>query len=231
MFCCSLARAAHGRNTTRRRRCGSHQVVLCETRRLSFLDDCRSSSECNFEVLASSNLLWPKGNLSFVSTIQSYKPADFENIALTLLFQALKDTFSNKMLNSASFFAYFFCMLTLTSLLQHVLGLAVLNESSGCGNAYKPYIDGESRTFSIDSSGGTRQYNVHLPLQYNPNVKHALMISYHGGTKTMEEQEQLSQFSNHSINPHMIAVYPQGVNVSDEDPIPGRLSPNRMSKS
>ena len=145
----------------------------------------------------------------------------------------LNAIFLYKMLASISPYAYLFCVLILPSLLQQVLGLAPINGSTGCGIAHEPYQDGESRTYSVNSSGGggIRQYNIHLPLQYNPNVVHPLMISYHGGTETMEEQEQLSQFSYNSVNPGMIAVYPQGINVGDEDLIIADFSVKFMSEN
>jgi len=110
--------------------------------------------------------------------------------------------------------AYTFCALISAVLPEHANGLTLPQAAPGCGIAHKPYQDGESRPYSINSSGGLREYNVHFPLNYDPQTKYPLMISYHGGTKTKEEQEQLTQFSNNSINPHMIAVYPQGIKIS-----------------
>ena len=56
--------------------------------------------------------------------------------------------------------------------------------SPGCTVQHEPYADGESRNFSIVSSGRTRTFRVHLPLNYDHAVQHPLMISYHGGTET-----------------------------------------------
>ena len=87
--------------------------------------------------------------------------------------------------------------------------------SSGCGIQHDSYADGQSRNYTVsNTSGGTRTYSIHLPANYDPHTQHPLMISYHGGTQTKEEQDQLSQFSNNTINPNMIAVYPQGIEVS-----------------
>lgn len=118
------------------------------------------------------------------------------------------------MSTSSALMAYIVYVLTFAGLLRGVVGLAVFKGSPGCGIIHKPYIDGESRSSNIESSGGLRHYSIHLPPAYDPHVQYPLMISFHGGTKTKEEQEQLSQFSNNSINPNMIAVYPHGIKVS-----------------
>ena len=106
-----------------------------------------------------------------------------------------------------------FCVLALANPITSFSVQSLLREPSGCGKEYEPYQDGESRTFNISSSGGLRSFNIHLPLNYDPDVQYPLMISYHGGTETMEVQEEISQFSYNSTNPSMIAVYPQGIKV------------------
>lgn len=113
---------------------------------------------------------------------------------------------------SSKLFAYY--AVPLTSLLQHssatVLGVRA---DSGCGTPHQTYNDGESREYNISSSGGIRTYNIHLPQDYNSSTKYPLIISYHGGTEDKTQQEGISQFSNNTINPNMIAVYPQGIEV------------------
>ena len=97
-------------------------------------------------------------------------------------------------------------MVSSTTISQISVDPATLQLSSGCTVNQKSYGDGVSKNFSIPSSGGNRFFSVRLPVNYNYKVPYPLIISYHGGTKTKEEQEQLSRFSNSSINPNMIAV-------------------------
>ena len=84
--------------------------------------------------------------------------------------------------------------------------------TAGCGKSHK--VDGRSREFDIPSSGGNRTYRIHLPMSYNANVPAPLSVSYHGSTRTAADQETTSGLSDDSVNPNMIAVYPQGHHVS-----------------
>jgi poly(3-hydroxybutyrate) depolymerase len=73
---------------------------------------------------------------------------------------------------------------------------------------------GETRTFSIQSSGGDRSFSVHLPDNYVPDDARPLLLAYHGRGGTSKGMEDITRFSNPGVNPDMITVYPQGVNVS-----------------
>lgn len=89
--------------------------------------------------------------------------------------------------------------------------------NAGCGKPRK--ADGKTRSFTINSTccsniTPTRNYDIHLPTNYNPNNPTALILSYHGAGETTEDQERQSQLSNESYNPDMIVVYPEGFNVS-----------------
>ena len=96
---------------------------------------------------------------------------------------------------------------------QRTLGPSTNGDSLGYTVPHVENIDGESQIITIPSSGGDRNFSIHLPATYNPTRKYSLMISYHGGTETMEEQEKMSRFSRSSVNPQMIVVYPQGIKV------------------
>ena len=96
---------------------------------------------------------------------------------------------------------------------QTSLGPPAAGDSPGCGLPYTRYRDGESRNFSIPIGEGIRNFSIHLPTTYEPTHAYPLMISYHGGTETKEEQERVSRFSHSSVNPQMVVVYPQGINV------------------
>ncbi|MGH3433498.1 MAG: alpha/beta hydrolase family esterase [Thermocrispum sp.] len=85
--------------------------------------------------------------------------------------------------------------------------------SKGCGEpAAAP--PGETVTRTIKSAGGTRSYRLHVPQRYRPWRPQAVVLSFHGRTRTAEYQEELSQFSGTGV----VAVYPQGLIGTDGEP-------------
>lgn len=85
--------------------------------------------------------------------------------------------------------------------------------SSGCGTP-SPVQPGQTVTRTIDSAGGTRSYRLHVPERYRPSQPHAVVLSFHGRTRTAAYQEELSEFSGTGV----IAVYPQGLLGPDGEP-------------
>ncbi|CAG9954419.1 unnamed protein product [Clonostachys rosea f. rosea IK726] len=81
--------------------------------------------------------------------------------------------------------------------------------SSGCGKSHN--FIGETKQFSFESSGGTRTYRIFLPKGYKVNSPQPLIIAYHGSGKTPEDMEDLTKFSDESINSKMVVVFPAGV--------------------
>ena len=106
-------------------------------------------------------------------------------------------------------------LLPILGLGQSVLRATTATSTTGCGKA-PPLARGTRQTFTIQSGGRDRTYNVHLPSNYNENNTDGtpLILSFHGNGKDASYQESLSQFSNESYNPNAIAVYPQGLDVS-----------------
>ena len=108
---------------------------------------------------------------------------------------------------------------TLSLLSSPVVGAAIIagQASAGCG---KPHIAvGKTIPVTINSTccsdvAPTRNYTIHLPINYNPDNPTALIISYHGAGETPSYHENESQLSNVSYNPDMIVVYPEGFHVS-----------------
>ena len=107
--------------------------------------------------------------------------------------------------------------LSFVGLPQTSIKMTTVGAPLGCIIQHPPYIDGENRYFSINSNGGggVRNFSVHLPLSYDHTIPHPLTISYHGGNETMQVQQQITNFSWNATNPNMIAVYPQGIGVSN----------------
>ena len=110
-------------------------------------------------------------------------------------------------------------LLLSTLISSPVVGAAAIagRASIGCGKPHE--ADGITRSITINSTccsdvTPTRNYNIHLPTNYNPNYPTALIISYHGAGETPSHHEEESQLSDVSYNPDMIVVYPEGVHVS-----------------
>lgn len=90
-------------------------------------------------------------------------------------------------------------------------------KSSGCGKAVpsgmkKGGLGSSNRISFKTTSGTTRSFLLHIPTSYSVNSATGLIFSFHGHTQTGAEQERLSQFSDESFNPNMLAVYPDGLN-------------------
>lgn len=94
---------------------------------------------------------------------------------------------------------------------------AKASSTAGCGTDLSKGFKagGNTKTIDIHSSGDKRSYNIYIPENYNISIPAPLILSYHGGSQDAEEQEELSQLSNSDFNTDAIAVYPQGINVSN----------------
>lgn len=78
------------------------------------------------------------------------------------------------------------------------------------------FSPGKTTTVEIDvrADQPVRHYNVHLPVDYPNNRGHAVIFSFHGHTRDMTTQEDLSQLSQQGLlinGVGIIAVYPQGI--------------------
>ncbi|KAM4062180.1 esterase PHB depolymerase domain-containing protein [Hirsutella rhossiliensis] len=110
------------------------------------------------------------------------------------------------------------------SFLALILGLACAVQgaaihrraSPGCGKSHD--FVGKTREFSFQSSGGKRTYRIHLPSNYEADKPKPLLIAYHGAGNKLEDFENETRFSDESVNPDMIAVYPAGVDKHWQGP-------------
>ncbi|KAH7305910.1 family 1 carbohydrate esterase [Stachybotrys elegans] len=111
-------------------------------------------------------------------------------------------------------------MAVFTNLLKFGVALAALCSvvvaQSGCGIPVD--FPGQTRTFSISSSGGTRRFLVHLPSNYNPSTRTPVIVAYHGSGASATGFEPYVRFSQPAVNPNMIAVYPAGINGNWQGP-------------
>ncbi|KAK5991916.1 Bifunctional acetylxylan esterase/xylanase XynS20E-like protein [Cladobotryum mycophilum] len=107
-------------------------------------------------------------------------------------------------------------MLVLSSVLVGALALfqgtqaaAIVPKAAfGCGRTHG--FIGQSKDFDIDSSGGNRSYRIHLPSGYTSSKPWPLLVAFHGRGETPESIENYTQFSNETVNPNMVVVYPAG---------------------
>jgi polyhydroxybutyrate depolymerase len=93
--------------------------------------------------------------------------------------------------------------------------------SSGCGKALPHgFSPGKTTTVEIPATKNqpVRHYNVHLPTDYQTNRGHAIVFSFHGRSRDMYTQEDISELSQEGLLVNgigIIAVYPQGIAGKD----------------
>jgi len=94
-----------------------------------------------------------------------------------------------------------------------------VNASTGCNVGALPagvIAGGNTVSFNYTAPDGTaRNYNVHVPYLYKTNVAAPLIMAFHGAGDTATNIESQSGWSLEGTNPYAIAVYPNGVNVSE----------------
>ncbi|OQE44918.1 hypothetical protein PENCOP_c002G02307 [Penicillium coprophilum] len=98
-----------------------------------------------------------------------------------------------------------------------LLSLAALASISaaktpGCGKDIPAKFPtaGSSRNLTLPDSD--RQYRLYIPANYDKKEPTAVYFSFHGASRDMLEEENLSQFSNPEFNPDGIAIYPDSKN-------------------
>lgn len=69
-------------------------------------------------------------------------------------------------------------------------------------------------TISIQSDSQDRSFLVWTPPNYNSKTASPVIISYHGGTKTAQDQRELDGLTDAASDTASIVVYPQGIDVS-----------------
>ncbi len=73
-----------------------------------------------------------------------------------------------------------------------------------------------------------RRYLQFIPSTYSPSTPAPVILSYHGGSRTADDQLKLDQLTNPFFNDKYIIIYPYGINVSrcpSPSPLPSPLSP------
>jgi poly(3-hydroxybutyrate) depolymerase len=107
--------------------------------------------------------------------------------------------------------------LSLCLVTASLLGQVMAEKSSGCGkavpSAIKPGGFGQSNNISFTTSSDIkRSFLLHLPLAYDVNTGHGLIFSFHGRSEDASSQESRSRLSDPALNPHMLVVFPNGIN-------------------
>ena len=85
-----------------------------------------------------------------------------------------------------------------------------------CGRRWD--FAGETRHFTMQSGGRQREYHVHLPAEYQASRRFPLYVAYHGSEISPLSFEADTGFSNPTVNPGAITVYPRGVDLHWEGP-------------
>ncbi|KIY01593.1 uncharacterized protein Z520_03145 [Fonsecaea multimorphosa CBS 102226] len=109
------------------------------------------------------------------------------------------------------------CTVTFNILTAWALSIAPRTESNhqpvGCG---RDLPDGQAvggvTNVTITSDGNGRSYLIFIPPTYCEDTPTSLIVSYHGGARSAEDQLELDLLTSPEFNNKSIVVYPQGVN-------------------
>ena len=113
------------------------------------------------------------------------------------------------------------CQLYWTSIFALIATSIESSLSSGCGKSIpNNFSPDKTTTVKLRKTNDqpVRYYNVHLPVNYKNDRRHAIVFSFHGHTRNMYLQEDLSQLSEKGLlinDSEIIAVYPQGIKGTD----------------
>ena len=97
-------------------------------------------------------------------------------------------------------------------LVQGVSAGVSLARTSGCGMGIPSQFPSPGSSKSLQLPNSDREYRLFIPANYDHNTLTPVYFSFHGASRDMVEQEELSQFSNPEFNPNGIAVYPNSKN-------------------
>ncbi|KAJ6184559.1 hypothetical protein N7519_005860 [Penicillium mononematosum] len=101
--------------------------------------------------------------------------------------------------------------------LASLLSLATLASISiaktpGCGHDIPSKYPKPGSSESLSLPDSDREYRLFIPANYDKNTPTPVYFSFHGASRDMVEEEDLSQFSNPEFNPNGIAIYPNSKN-------------------
>ena len=100
--------------------------------------------------------------------------------------------------------------------------LAISSPSKGCGKNLQTSLKpgGPSKSFTFDSNAAAdnkaiwrRRVRIALPKNYDADKPAPLVLAFHGKHRNGTSFERISQFSNPTLNPDAISVFPDGVDV------------------
>lgn len=109
------------------------------------------------------------------------------------------------------------CLLYWTSIFALIATSIESSLSSGCGKSIpNNFSPDKTTTVKLRKTNDqpVRYYNVHLPVNYKNDRRHAIVFSFHGHNRDMTGQEDLSELSRNGLlinGAGIIAVYPQGI--------------------
>ncbi|CAI7664909.1 unnamed protein product [Penicillium glandicola] len=85
-------------------------------------------------------------------------------------------------------------------------------KTTGCGKDIPSKFPTAGSSKNLTLPHIDRQYRLFIPANYDKNKPTPLYFSFHGASRDMLEEENLSQFSNPEFNPNGIAIYPDSKN-------------------
>lgn len=86
---------------------------------------------------------------------------------------------------------------------------AVSRASDGCKLATQVELENTANVTLDD-----RWYLLYFPKAYQPGAPAPLILSFHGGTRDAEDQQELDSLTTEFFNQEYVVVYPNGIDVS-----------------
>jgi len=105
-------------------------------------------------------------------------------------------------------------MLTAASLLVALLAVRGAESASAGCNAKSKAKTGQVLNETI----GDRRYLLFVPPSYSPTAPTPVILSYHGGSRTADDQLALDGLTTPFFNTKYIVVYPYGIDVGTRPP-------------
>ena len=113
---------------------------------------------------------------------------------------------------------FYLCAFTLYNLTTSASSVLSRTDSiprfTGCGRALPDgQAVGEVSNVTITSGGYDRNYLIFIPPTYRKDTPTSIIVSYHGGERTAEDQLELDLLTSPEFNTESFVVYPQGISV------------------
>jgi poly(3-hydroxybutyrate) depolymerase len=117
----------------------------------------------------------------------------------------------------APFFVLAACIIAALCVIDAAANATPRSLVPGLGGCLKALPKGQKAgavsNITISTGGLQRNYLIFIPSTYNSLFPTPIILSYHGGVRTAEDQLLLDELTNPEFNKEYFVVYPQGIGV------------------